>query len=733
MTWGQNPIIALDVAMCFYWVGPFYPSTEVEVKHIVFFLLIFAVSTGCNLDDDSSLLTTPERDMGEDPCEACSDDQVCIDDACCTPGTCEDAGAQCGSIVEDACQTTIQCGECAEGESCGVEEANQCASTCEPQTCDDLGVTCGMQMDGCGDMLDCGVCDCTPETFEEDCDSRACQVLTGCSDTFECEYETLECEGQACECNSEDCGSDPIRCDDGTGCPAVWCDPSPSVSDGVVTFANTCTNSIPGVASTCESDGCYPGTCDEDTCVRDDCSACDLGEWTCPDGSASCEELYVSVDSPVCDDLSEDSSFVYFQTGITPIDPDGSKRRPYGTLSDALARAEEIGASAVVIGGEGDINSNLTVRNGISVYGGYTTDFEPDPSLTPRLNVEVSTAQDAGVLAFGIDQPTVIQNIDIRVRNDRRDAYGVVAGESPGLILVDMDIDVAGGDGANGSTPGQRPRSASMNGQSGANLAGGNPGTNSFCPGTNGGRGGNGQAQNGTGRQPGFPAQSGASGGGFAGLNGAPGSPGAPATTGDDGTRGRSDSALDETLWTSSNRNGVDGEQGDRGNGGGGGGGGARQQFGPGITIPGGGGGGGGAGGCGGGGGGGGLAGGHGIGILVEDSQGITLDTVRIVEARGGNGGNGAPGQNGQLGGNSGAGAISPAGNGGPGGTGSAGGTGGHGGSGAGGDAVGMVCGNTTPDVIDTFDVGILSAGAGGGSPINGDNGRTIQSVDCEL
>lgn len=76
----------------------------------------------------------------------------------CTPTTCEEADAECGSI-SDGCGHTIPCeDECTEPETCGGGGMpNRCG--CEPATCDELGLECGTVDDGCGGTAECDECE----------------------------------------------------------------------------------------------------------------------------------------------------------------------------------------------------------------------------------------------------------------------------------------------------------------------------------------------------------------------------------------------------------------------------------------------------------------------------------------------------------------------------------------------------------------------------------------------
>lgn len=97
----------------------------------------------------------------------------------CEPSTCEELGAECGSS-SDGCGGVLQCGECGEGEYCGILEHNVCTnpeSLCVPieksVACE--GKACGKEGDGCQGFYECGSCD----------EGQACGVIT----PFQCDEE----------------------------------------------------------------------------------------------------------------------------------------------------------------------------------------------------------------------------------------------------------------------------------------------------------------------------------------------------------------------------------------------------------------------------------------------------------------------------------------------------------------------------------------------------------------
>jgi len=76
------------------------------------------------------------------------------------PRNCDQARASCGP-VGDGCGNEIQCGVCQGAQSCGgggVPSVCGAGAACVPYTCQTAGANCGPVGDGCGHTLDCGSC-----------------------------------------------------------------------------------------------------------------------------------------------------------------------------------------------------------------------------------------------------------------------------------------------------------------------------------------------------------------------------------------------------------------------------------------------------------------------------------------------------------------------------------------------------------------------------------------------
>jgi len=77
----------------------------------------------------------------------------------CTPTTCVAQGIDCGP-AGDGCGNVIQCGMCPAGETCGGGGVpSVCgAPPCNSETCLQQGIQCGPAGDGCGNVIQCGTC-----------------------------------------------------------------------------------------------------------------------------------------------------------------------------------------------------------------------------------------------------------------------------------------------------------------------------------------------------------------------------------------------------------------------------------------------------------------------------------------------------------------------------------------------------------------------------------------------
>lgn len=116
----------------------------------------------------------------------------------CIPKTCAGLGANCGA-ADNGCGQLIDCGVCPDGQSCGATKANVCGFICTPRTCAQLGASCGQQGDGCGGLIDCGPCSGT-----ETCGGAG--VLNACGEPGTCTPKTCLELGAHCGATADGCG-----------------------------------------------------------------------------------------------------------------------------------------------------------------------------------------------------------------------------------------------------------------------------------------------------------------------------------------------------------------------------------------------------------------------------------------------------------------------------------------------------------------------------------------------
>jgi hypothetical protein len=497
---------------------------------------------------------------------------------------------------------------------------------------------------------------------------------------------------------------------------------------------NSCVNLFPNASSTCSLGictfiSCLPGFYNIDGNTVNGC------EYACTFSNATDipDDNYMDVN---CDGIDGTESLAIFVSKSGSNANPGTKALPKLTIAAGITAAISGGKSQVLIS-NGTYNEKITLSNGISLYGGYssTSNWVRSPSDIVIVNSNVlSGGRIIGIEGTNITSATTVDDIDISTSNNSASNgsnYGFYCSNCPNLTIKNCSITagsagpgVAGTSGTNG-TPGNTGN-VGLNGSCDGNGAGpiGGTGGTSSC-GRSGGNGG--QAGGTTGSASGQSGSSGIGGasGGNGGIAGDPGgdgsngNSGAVATVGLSGTGG-SGGTLTANYWLSSS--GGSGTIGTHGNGGGGGGGGGSQicafcDDGYGNS-----GGGGGAGGCLGTAGTGGTGGGGSFGLFLINSTGLLILNNTISTGNGGAGGAGGAGGTGGaggLGGNGGNICTSQVGKGGNGGNGSAGGNGGSGAGGAGGPSYSIARKNTTLTTTgNTFYIG--TGGNGGSTPGGG-------------
>jgi len=631
-----------------------------------------------------------------------------------------------------------------------------------------------------------------------------------CNADVDCNDPSYKCEDHFCVPRNLPDGDDEYEEDDSSEWPCgIDCSKLPNV------YKAHCVDQ-----EYCEIDECWPAyaNCDdkyENGCEQeiyvnmDNCGKCnrrcrlDNASEECVEGQClivACEGDYQDadgLDSSGCECMDTGQEDEFGDNRDTDCDGmdgeienlifvsedgigDGSRENPLGDIQEAIDMALD---GQVVLVSKGDYAGPITLREGISIYGGWDTDFR-GRAYENEVNVLVNTwlnQEDeslpmnfVGLYAEGIHNSTRIEIINIIIEDNISPS-----GSNIGMWISDCNHKLSfshvkvqtgtGGDGLNGNDG--RSGSKGLQGQQG--QPGCENDSNFFCGDSNcsipqGGRGGDSPCGNdgGIGGVPGLgnddgqdnPGQMGGTGAG--GTAGGAGGMGADNMTdefececegcsnctwtngeqgkfgkrGEDGTKGaggKAEGEIIDGMWFATHGgNGGNGKCG-AGGGGGGGGGGGRCGSAHDCKRYGSAGSGGGGGGKGGTGGTGGKGGGASIGVLMLASSPY-IKYSEIISGDGGKGGNGGIGGEGGEGG---LGGPEPefgsnqrsGGCGGAGGDGGAGGNGGDGGGGAGGPSWGFyLLENCWPNLVEVT----ITHGRGGSGGSGGEYGATGRSGD---
>ena len=418
----------------------------------------------------------------------------------------------------------------------------------------------------------------------------------------------------------------------------------------------------------------------------------------------------------------------------------GTKSQPKRTIAAALVAAVTSAKTQIYVG-DGTYAEQVTLVNGISIYGGYSSsNWSRNATNQAVIQGGVSSNNVIGIKGINISSATTVDRLWVITPSATLATgsnYGIYLSNCTALTFSNCTIHAGngaagagGGAGAPGTSAGNNAVAGGPGSCSGANGGGGAGGTSCGKSGGAGGAGGlegNNRGTNGSagvGGTPGGAGGSGCSGLTCAGSPGQNGFNGADGVVGTNGTGGAGGSGTVVSGFWIGAQGGMGGP-GSLGNGGGGGGGGGGQ--GGTLTDDGGGngGGGGGAGGCGGSGGQGGTAGGGSFGVFVLNCNGIVLTNNDITSGSGGQGGLGGNRGIGGLGGPGapgGSACTSEVGRGGDGGAGGRGGDGGFGGGGAGGASYAVYRSGTALTLPGS---NTLTAGTGGAGGPSGGNAGT--------
>ncbi len=288
--------------------------------------------------------------------------EVLLDGSVDCPSTCRALDADCGTVTDTRCGGVIECGACASGEACGAVVPNRCAATaapCRPLTCEELGADCGSVGDGCGELLDCGSCSpdetCGADTPNR-CGTGECRRLT-CAD-----LEGIECgiHGDGCgdtiDCGSCPSGEDCVTREGRSQCSAEpqVCQPSTCAELGfecgvqgdgcgsTIHCGNTCT--LPRI---CGGNPDAPGRCG---CT----GVCDQIP-DCADGTTT------SVSGTVLDPAGHNP--LYNALVYIPNDPHDPGLEPFGPRTHACDVCEATAAGDPLVSTHSGVDGSFTLTN----------------------------------------------------------------------------------------------------------------------------------------------------------------------------------------------------------------------------------------------------------------------------------------------------------------------------------------------------------------------------------
>ncbi len=477
---------------------------------------------------------------------------------------------------------------------------------------------------------------------------------------------------------------------------------------------------------------CYQGWIDLDGEPENGCEY----ECTATSGEDEPDDQFMDTNCDGVDGEVAKAVFVAVEgNDLNPGTPDAPKR----TIQAAIDAALSMPGKEYVIVSEGEYEESVSLRNGVSLYGGYS--YRDNWRRSSTYKATIKGTSNVALSAIGINQPTEVVRIDVRGKDfssGSQSSYAVyVRNSSSALEFRFCEIHGGrGGNGANGE-PGTEKGADGLPGENGQNgqhngCSSGNGGSGGYSvcgSGKSGGRGGCGSG-NGAAGSSASDCSGGAGGSGVGDCwenagNGSRGGDGADGAQGSKGSDGSTTGSVVNGYWVG--ERGGDGGRGQNGTPGcGGGGGGGSDGWFLCSDDRGGGGGGGGGAGCGGEGGKGGEPGGGSFGFFLYNASPI-IEHCHIITEDGGDGGAGGEGADGGSGGAGGSGGVGydGAGSGGAGGNGGNGGKGGTGGGGSGGISVGIYkAGSSNPHV----DSATVSWDIGLGGHVGGTSTRSVSA-----
>ena len=368
---------------------------------------------GCGIDCDDELPTAAATTCAVDietetaTCRVaqCPDGWHLVDERSCAP----DQTVRCLPCLEDGdCDQRFPAARCVELEG----EGSRCLEPCGAGCADGFVCTGTAETSVC--IPESGVCACTEDVegvefacLLESPSSGVCAGIQQCTPTGlgECEAGLVE----ACNAVDDDC-DDAIDEDfvDESGvylnrlhcgeCNEACVEPGPNMTAECVADAGAPTGAA------CEVE-CDEGFVDVDGLLANGCE-CELFDGT---GEAP----PVGSDADCDGDPDDDDAFIYVRTTGNDGDP-GTLIRPKRTIQAAIAAGLSTGKDVLVAIGVYD--GGLQVVGGVSVFGGYRTDFrERDPGLFPVVIEKRGGTPGVPVLTCtGVSAATEIDGFEIR-------------------------------------------------------------------------------------------------------------------------------------------------------------------------------------------------------------------------------------------------------------------------------------------------------------------------------